>query len=127
MFDVYVCVYVCCICLLYIGTPQIEVTFEIDANSILNVMARELGSGIEQKITITADKGRLSKDEIDRMMNDAEQYQEQDKIAKENIDAKNTLEGNNTTRHTNILIHIHVYIINTFLYTYTYTYTYQRA
>merc|ERR1719394_1963882 len=58
------------------GTPQIEVTFDVDANGILNVSAVEKGSGKQEKITITNDKGRLSKEEIDRMVNDAKKYKD---------------------------------------------------
>lgn len=75
------------------GVPQIEVTFEIDSNGILNVQAEDKGTGNKQKITITADKGRLSEDEIARMLKEAEEYAESDKAAKETIDAKNGLEG----------------------------------
>jgi len=71
------------------GVPQIEVTFEIDSNGILNVGAEDKGTGKKEKITITADKGRLSEDEIARMLKDAEEYAEQDKAAKETIDARN--------------------------------------
>jgi len=75
------------------GVPQIEVTFEIDANGILNVMAEDKGTGKAEKITITADKGRLSQDEIDRMIREAEEFAEEDKLMKETIDARNALEG----------------------------------
>jgi len=75
------------------GVPQIEVTFEIDSNGILNVGAEDKGTGKKEKITITADKGRLSAEEIERMLKDAEQYAEQDKDAKETIDARNSFEG----------------------------------
>ena len=75
------------------GVPQIEVTFEIDENSILSVMAHEKGTGKQETITITNDKGRLSKDEIDAMIRDAEKFAEQDKELKEKIDAKNSLEN----------------------------------
>jgi heat shock protein 5 len=74
------------------GVPQIEVTFEIDANGILNVAAVEKGSGKTEKITITNDKGRLSQEEIDRMVNEAEEFAEQDKQVKAKIDARNALE-----------------------------------
>merc|ERR1719495_2465425 len=60
------------------GTPQIEVTLDVDANGILNVSAVDKGSGKQEKITITNDKGRLPKDEIERMVSEAEQYREQD-------------------------------------------------
>merc|ERR1712003_483575 len=75
------------------GTPQIEVTFEIDANGILNVSATEKGSGNTEKITITNDKGRLSQEEIERMVAEAEEYAEEDKKVKEKIDARNELES----------------------------------
>merc|ERR1712173_409438 len=75
------------------GVPQIEVTFDIDANGILNVNAVEKGSGKQNKITITNDKGRLSKEDIDRMVNDAEQYKAEDEQQKERITSKNGLES----------------------------------
>jgi len=75
------------------GTPQIEVTFDVDANGILNVSAVEKGSGKQEKITITNDKGRLSKEEIERMVNDAEKYKNEDEAQKEKISAKNGLES----------------------------------
>jgi heat shock protein 5 len=75
------------------GVPQIEVTFEIDANGIVNVQAEDKGTGKSEKITITADKGRLSPEEIERMLKAAEEFAEQDKLTKETIDAKNSLEG----------------------------------
>ena len=75
------------------GTPQIEVTFDVDANGILNVSAVEKGSGKQEKITITNDKGRLSKEEIERMVNDAEKYKNEDEAQKERISAKNGLES----------------------------------
>jgi len=75
------------------GVPQIEVTFEIDANGIVNVAAEDKGTGKSEKITITADKGRLSEEEIERMVRDAEEFAESDKAAKEIVDAKNALEG----------------------------------
>merc|ERR1711998_198379 len=76
------------------GVPQIAVTFDIDANGVLNVTAEDKGaSGKKANITITNDKGRLSKDDIDRMVREAEQYAEEDKVAKERIDAKNGLES----------------------------------
>ena len=62
------------------GTPKIEVTFDVDAYGILNVSAVEKGTGKQEKITITNDKGRLSKEEIDRMVNDAEKKPEADRI-----------------------------------------------
>ncbi|XP_052252740.1 LOW QUALITY PROTEIN: heat shock cognate 71 kDa protein-like [Dreissena polymorpha] len=75
------------------GVPQIEVTFDIDANGILNVTAADKSTGKENKITITNDKGRLSKEEIDRMVNDAEKYKQEDEKQKERITAKNQLES----------------------------------
>ena len=61
------------------GVPQIEVTFDIDANGILNVTAMDKASGKTQKITITNDKGRLTKEEIEKMVNDAEKFADEDK------------------------------------------------
>ncbi len=71
---------------------QIEVTFEIDANGILKVGAEDKGTGKKEKITITAEKGRLSDEEIDRMVKEAEEFAEQDKAVKEKVDARNKLE-----------------------------------
>jgi L1 cell adhesion molecule like protein len=75
------------------GVPQIEVTFDIDANGILNVSACEKATGRENKITITNDKGRLSKEEIERMVNDAEKFKAQDEEQRTRITAKNALES----------------------------------
>ena len=75
------------------GVPQIEVTFDIDANGILNVSAADKGTGKTQKITITNDKGRLSKEEIERMVNDAEKFKAEDELVKKKIEAKNALEN----------------------------------
>jgi heat shock protein 5 len=75
------------------GVPQIEVTFEIDANGIVNVGAQDKGTGKSEKITITADKGRLSEEEIERMVKEAEEFAEEDKNQKEKIDGRNALEG----------------------------------
>ena len=75
------------------GVPQIEVTFDVDANGILNVSAVEKGTGKQEKITITNDKGRLSKEDIERMVNDAEKYKNEDDAQKERISAKNGLES----------------------------------
>lgn len=75
------------------GVPQIEVTFDIDANGILNVSAVDKSTGKENKITITNDKGRLSKEEIERMVKDAENYKEDDEKQKSRISAKNSLES----------------------------------
>lgn len=75
------------------GVPQIEVTFDIDRNGILNVSASDKSTGKEQKITITNDKGRLSAEEIERMVNEAEKYKAEDDKQKERISAKNGLES----------------------------------
>ncbi|KAK3857307.1 hypothetical protein Pcinc_036429 [Petrolisthes cinctipes] len=75
------------------GVPQIEVTFDIDANGILNVSAVDKSTGKENKITITNDKGRLSKEEIDRMVHEAEAYKEEDSNQRERVEAKNRLEA----------------------------------
>merc|ERR1711871_93391 len=75
------------------GQPQIEVTFGVDANGILNVAAEDKGTGKSEKITITQEKGRLSQEEIDRMVQEAEEFAEDDKKVKERIDARNALEG----------------------------------
>jgi len=75
------------------GTPQIEVTFDVDANGILNVSAVEKAGGKTEKITITNDKGRLSKEEIEKMVQDSEKFKAEDEKQKERIDAKNQLES----------------------------------
>jgi len=75
------------------GVPQIEVTFDIDANGILNVSAVDKSTGKENKITITNDKGRLSKEDIERMVQDAEKYKADDEKQRERISAKNSLES----------------------------------
>jgi len=75
------------------GVPQIEVTFDIDANGILNVSACDKSTGKQNKITITNDKGRLSKEEIERMVSDAETFKAEDEKQKERISAKNGLES----------------------------------
>lgn len=75
------------------GVPQIEVTFNIDSCGILNVSARDKGTGRENKIVITNDKGCLSKEDIDRMVNEAEKYKEEDDMRRKIVDAKNGLEG----------------------------------
>ena len=71
------------------GVPQIEVTFDIDANGILNVSAVDKSSGKQEKITITNDKGRLSKEDIEKMVADAEKFKAEDDKQKERIAAKN--------------------------------------
>jgi len=75
------------------GVPQIEVTFEVDANGILQVAAEDKGTGKAEKITITAEKGRLSEEEIERMVREAEEFAEEDKKVKDRIDARNGLES----------------------------------
>merc|ERR1711953_15037 len=75
------------------GQPQIDVCFDIDANGILNVSALEKSTGKENKITITNDKGRLSQDEIERMVEEAEKYKAEDDANKNRIEAKNGLEN----------------------------------
>jgi L1 cell adhesion molecule like protein len=75
------------------GVPQIEVTFDLDANGVLNVNAMDKAGGKSNKITITNDKGRLSKDDIERMVNEAERYKEEDAKHKNKIDARNGFEN----------------------------------
>jgi len=75
------------------GVPQVEVTFEIDANGILQVGAEDKGTGKAEKITITAEKGRLTEEEIERMVREAEEFAEEDAKVKERVDARNGLEG----------------------------------
>ena len=75
------------------GVPQIEVSFEIDANGILNVGAEDKGTGKNEKITITNDKGRLSQEEIERMVQEAEEFSDEDKKVREKIEARNALEN----------------------------------
>lgn len=75
------------------GVPQIHVTFDLDENNILTVSAEETGSGNSEQITITNDQGRLSKEEIEQMIKEAEKFAEEDKILKEKIDARNSLDN----------------------------------
>lgn len=75
------------------GVPQIEVTFDLDANGILNVTAVDKSTGRENKITITNDKGRLSKDEIEKMVRDAEKFKDEDDKQRDRLQAKNALES----------------------------------
>jgi len=75
------------------GVPQIEVTFDIDANGILNVSASDKSTGKSNKITITNDKGRLSKEEIERMVEEAEKYKNEDEKTRQKMEAKNSLEN----------------------------------
>ena len=74
------------------GVPQIEVTFEVDANGILHVTAEDKAAKNSKSITITNDKGRLSEEEIKRMVKEAEEFAEEDKKVKDRIDARNKLE-----------------------------------
>ncbi|KAJ8303095.1 hypothetical protein KUTeg_019491 [Tegillarca granosa] len=75
------------------GVPQIEVTFDIDANGILNVSAMDKSTQKSNKITITNDKGRLSKEDIDRMVNDAERYKDEDEKQRKRVSSRNQLEN----------------------------------
>jgi heat shock protein 5 len=75
------------------GVPQIEVSFELDANGILKVSAHDKGTGKAESITITNDKGRLTQEEIDRMVAEAEKYAEEDKATRERVEARNALEN----------------------------------
>lgn len=75
------------------GVPQISVVFDIDANGILNVSAEDKTTGQSNKITITNDKGRLSKDDIDRMVDEAAKYKAEDDTHKSQVDARNKLEN----------------------------------
>merc|ERR1712170_229947 len=75
------------------GVPQVEVTFDIDANGILNVSAQDKSTGKSNQITITNEKGRLSQSEIDRMVQEAEKYRAEDEANKQKIEAKNGLEN----------------------------------
>lgn len=89
------------------GVPQIEVTFDIDANGILQVSAEEKGTGNKHKITITNDKGRLNKDQIEEMLKEAEKFKEEDAKNRERIEAKNELENfsfnlKNTIKNENV-------------------------
>jgi heat shock protein 5 len=74
------------------GVPQIEVTFEIDVNGILHVAAEDKGTGNKNKITITNDHNRLSPEDIERMINDAEKFADDDKKVKELVEARNEFE-----------------------------------
>lgn len=75
------------------GVPQIEVSFDIDANGIMNISAADKSTGKSNKVTITNDKGRLTKEQIDEMIKKAEEYKEEDDKRKENIESKNNLEN----------------------------------
>merc|ERR1719420_2840208 len=75
------------------GVPQIEVTFEIDANGVLQVSAQDTGAGKTEKITITAEKGRLSEEQIERMVREAEENAHEDKLLKDRLEKRHALEG----------------------------------
>ena len=75
------------------GVPQIEVTFEIDANGILQVSAEDKGTGNKEKITITNDQNRLTPEDIEQMIKDAEKFADDDKKRKERVEARNELES----------------------------------
>jgi len=75
------------------GVPQIEVSFDLDANGIMNVAAADKSTGKSNKITITNDKGRLSQEDIERMVKEAERFKEQDERQRKKVDAKNSLEN----------------------------------
>ena len=75
------------------GVPQIEITYDVDANGILNVNAVEKSSGKSEKITVTNDKGRLSAEDIQKMVDEAEQFKEDDEIVRKQMESKNNLEN----------------------------------
>ena len=75
------------------GTPQIEITYEVNADGILNVSAVEKSSGKSEKITITNESNRLSQDDVDRMVKEAEEFKEQDDALKEKVESRNKLES----------------------------------
>lgn len=75
------------------GVPKIEVTFDLDANGILNVSAKEISTGKSERITIKNDKGRLSKEDIDKMLKEAEMYRQEDEKQRERVAARNQLES----------------------------------
>merc|ERR1711939_63585 len=75
------------------GVPQVEVTFDLDANGVMNVSAKDKSTGKDSNITITNDKGRLSQDDIERMVKEAERFKEEDERQRKKIDAKNALEN----------------------------------
>merc|ERR1719353_1957164 len=75
------------------GQPQIEVTFEIDANGILHVGAEDKATGNNAKVTITADDSRLTEEEIEKLLREADMWEEEDKATRERVDARNTFEG----------------------------------
>lgn len=75
------------------GVPQIEVTFNIDTNSILHVSAKDLGTGSEESVTITTEKGRLSQEEIDRLIHEAKEHEEEDKKRRDQTQARNSFES----------------------------------
>jgi heat shock protein 5 len=75
------------------GVPQVEVTFDLDANGVMNVSAKDKATSTESNITITNDKGRLTEEQIEKMIQEAEQFADEDKKVKERVDAKNAFDG----------------------------------
>ena len=75
------------------GVPKIEVSFDVDANGILSISASDQGTGKKESLTITSEKGRLSEEEIERMVAEAEEFAEQDEMEKQKVEARNQLEG----------------------------------
>ena len=75
------------------GVPQIEVSFDVDANGILSISASDKGTGQTESLTITSEKGRLSEEEVERMVREAEEYAEQDKAERDKVQARNELEA----------------------------------
>merc|ERR1719231_2242058 len=75
------------------GVPQVEVTFEIDVNGVLRVAAEDKGAGSKESITISNDQNRLTPEDIERMVEDAEKFAEEDRLLKEKVDARNEIEG----------------------------------
>merc|ERR1712078_521197 len=75
------------------GVPQVEVTFEIDVNGVLRVAAEDKGAGSKESITISNDQNRLTPEDIERMVEDAEKFADEDKALKEKVEARNELEG----------------------------------
>merc|ERR1740133_468248 len=87
------------------GQPQIEVTFEIDSNGILNVGAEDKGTGKSEKITITNDKGRLTEEQIEKMIKEAEQFADEDKKVKERVDAKDSVRNLTPRKRRRLWMH----------------------
>lgn len=91
------------------GVPQIEVVFDMDANGILNVTATDKGGGKTNKITITNDKGRLSKEDIERMVSEAEKYKAEDEAQQKKVEAKNSLENYAYSMRNTISDQVHTF------------------